>query len=170
MLLDNLAKTDLFTGVSKEYIDSLVKVCNEVDLKKGEFLFHQWDTGQGMYIITEGEIDIIIEDTDDGKDHKVASFKENAFFGEVCMLKPQNRTAAVQAAKDCKLLYLDIEQFQEQIEANNPNALRISHNIALTLIERLKSLNKMLANMPKAGSNKREMLAYKEKMMSEVLF
>lgn len=171
MIQDKLAKSALFKNVDGNYINSLVEECTETNLKPGEFLFHQGELGNGMYIISEGTVDIILEK--DGKPKTVATFSDGAFFGEVCMLEPQKRTAGVRAKTACKLLYLDIKKFQEHIKNKDPEALVISHNIALTLIERLKKANEILASIPDDGNGKgitREMSVYKEKLLSEVLF
>lgn len=166
-----LAKSTLFKGVDKSYIKELVEECTEESLKPGEFLFHQGDVGKGMYIISEGTVDIVLEK--DKKPRTVASFSEGAFFGEVCMLEPQERTAGVRAKTSCKLLYLDVKQFQDHINKKDPEALLISYNIALTLIERLKKANEILASIPEdesGGAGRREMAIYKEMLLSEVLF
>lgn len=171
MIQNMLKKSELFSKVESEYLDTLVNECTEVILEPREILFHQGDIGNGMYIITEGEIDIILEQKETSK--VVATLSTGAFFGEFCMLVPQTRTATAKALKPSKLLYLDIKQFQEHIKNKNVNALQISHNIALTLIDRLKKANKILSSLPEEdsyGNKIREITMYKEKLLAEVLF
>lgn len=171
MIQNILKKSDLFSNVQSEYLDTLVNECTEVTLEPREILFHQGDIGTGMYIVTEGEVDIILEQKESSK--VVATLGLGSFFGEFCMLVPQTRTATVKALKSTKLLYLDIKQFQEHIKNKDPNALQISHNIALTLIDRLKKANKILSSLPEEdsyGNKIREITMYKEKLLAEVLF
>ncbi len=171
MIQETLKKSELFSNVKSEYIDNLVKECTEVSLEPREILFHQGDIGNGMYIITEGEVDIILEQKDTAK--IAATITAGSFFGEFCMVAPQTRTATVKATKPTKLLYLDIKQFQEHIKNKDIDALQISHNIALTLIDRLKKANKILASIPDEdsyGNKIREITMYKEKLLAEVLF
>jgi len=173
MVQNILAKSSLFKNVDRAYIDDLVEECSEVELEPDKFLFHQGDLGKGMYIISEGSVDIVLEK---GKKMKtVATFNEGAFFGEVCMLVPQDRIAGVRAKTKCRFLYLDIKQFQEHINNKDADALQVSHNIAITLIERLKKANEILSSIPdvaesSGGKKIREMSLYKEKLLSEVLF
>ena len=61
MLLKKFKNSTLFEGVSKNYLDELEDCCEEVTLKAGDTLFRQGDTGKGMYLIINGEIDILIE-------------------------------------------------------------------------------------------------------------
>lgn len=171
MIQDTLKKSELFSKVRPEYLNNLVNECTEVSIEPREILFHQGDIGNGMYIITEGEVDIILEQKSSSK--VIATLIAGAFFGEFCMLVPQTRTATVKALKPTKLLYLDIKQFQEHINRRDVDALQISHNIALTLIERLKKANKILSSLPEEdshGNKIREITLYKEKLLAEVLF
>lgn len=145
MILETLANNSLFRNVSEEYLQMLTAHRVEVNLDPDEFLFHQGEMGKGMYILLEGTIDVVLE----SKDHKIlkilASLQPGDFVGEVCMLSPQERTAGVHTKSRSKLLYIDAQHFLRDIEGKDPNALQISHNVALALSERLKKANTIVA-------------------------
>lgn len=149
MILETLSKNSLFDNVSEDYLQMMVSNRVEVNLDPGEFLFHQGEMGKGMYILVEGSIDVVLE-TEDRKILKVlATLKPGDYVGEVCMLSPQERTASVHAKEKAKLLYIDAQHFLRDVEGKDPNALQISHNVALTLSERLKKANALVAALSK---------------------
>lgn len=149
MILEALSKNSLFDNVSEDYLQMMVSNRVEVNLDPGEFLFHQGEMGKGMYLLLEGSIDVVLE-TEDHKILKVlASLQPGDYVGEVCMLSPQERTASVHAKDKAKLLYIDAQHFLRDVAGKDPNALQISHNVALTLSERLKKANAIVAALSK---------------------
>ena len=149
MILEALSKNSLFDNVSEDYLQMMVSNRIEVNLDPGEFLFHQGEMGKGMYLLLEGTIDVVLE-TDDHKILKVlATLNPGDYVGEVCMLSPQERTASVHAKVKAKLLYIDAQHFLRDVAGKDPNALQISHNVALTLSERLKKANAIVASLSK---------------------
>ncbi len=149
MILEALSKNSLFDNVSEDYLQMMVSNRIEVNLDPGEFLFHQGEMGKGMYLLLEGSIDVVLE-TEDHKILKVlATLQPGDYVGEVCMLSPQERTASVHAKDKAKLLYIDAQHFLRDVAGKDPNALQISHNVALTLSERLKKANAIVAALSK---------------------
>jgi CRP-like cAMP-binding protein len=147
MILEQLAKNSLFDNVSQEYLQTMVSNRVEVNLDPGDFLFHQGDMGKGMYIVVEGTIDVVLQTSLHQVLKVVATLKEGDYVGEVCMINPQPRTAGVRAKEKAKLLYIDANRFTNDIKDKDPNALQIGYNIALTLSERLKQANSMMASL-----------------------
>jgi len=149
MILETLSKNSLFDNVSEDYLQMMVSNRVEVNLDPDEFLFHQGEMGKGMYLLLEGSVDVVLE-TEDHKILKVlATLKPGDYVGEVCMLSPQERTASVHAKDKAKLLYIDAQHFLRDVAGKDPNALQISHNVALTLSERLKKANAIVAALSK---------------------
>jgi CRP/FNR family transcriptional regulator, cyclic AMP receptor protein len=149
MILETLAKNSLFNNVSEEYLQMLVSNRIEVNLDPDEFLFHQGEMGKGMYIILEGTIDVVIETEEHHILKVLATLSPGDYMGEVCMLAPQPRTAGVYAKNKAKVLYIDSQHFLRDIGGKDPNALQISHNVALTLSDRLKQANALVAALSK---------------------
>ncbi len=102
----------------------------------GEVIFHQGDVGDYLYIIVEGEVEVIKEK--DGEEKKVATLGSGEFFGEIALLSHERRTATIRASKpsdiiairksDFGLLIAHFTQLKEEIlqteekriEKNNP--------------------------------------------------
>ena len=57
---DDLHNSLLFKGIDEKYIDEFLENCEEVELPQGAFLFHQDEIGDSMYIVEQGELQIIL--------------------------------------------------------------------------------------------------------------
>lgn len=53
-----LADSHIFSGLPKEEIAAIAAICQTRPLEKGEVLFRQGETGQGLFIVQTGQIDI----------------------------------------------------------------------------------------------------------------
>ena len=169
MSIEVLEKCPLFKGVDRDFIKSAFGGHDLHSVKKGEYVFHQGDTGTGMYIVLEGKLDVISEN---GEDLVVATIQQGSFFGEVCLLTAQKRTAAIKAVENAKLLYIDSKGFHDFLNKKDVNALQVSYNISVTLAHRLAMASTVIQSI-KLRSEKEitisEIADYKKRLLSEVL-
>lgn len=70
----------------------------------GQFILRQGDEGNGMYIISEGEVEVL-KKTENG-DERVALLGEGQYFGDIAIFEDCQRTASVRATSRVKLLEL----------------------------------------------------------------
>lgn len=98
----------------------------ERTFQAGEYVFHQGDVGDRIYIVKSGEVEVVREDPEKGE-AIVARLGEGEFFGEMALLSDAPRNASIRAAKnvttlsiarqDFYSLYSSIPAFQESILA-----------------------------------------------------
>ena len=176
MSIENVKNCTLFDKVDNDYREALLSHCHEVELKKDAYLFHQGETGNGMYFIVSGKIEVVAEkrQESDGHDTEVLTELEAGdYLGEICMLKEQARTAAARAKSDCVLFYYESDQFQHDIAKGNPGAMRVGYNIAQILADRLRFAIELIMTLKNSYQNaetKSELEELKEQLMSESLF
>ena len=162
----------LFQGVEEEYIHQLLDDPKSIHaFQSGDFIVSQGEEGNGMYFIMEGEVEIIVENKTPAEKKLIRLLQKGEFFGEICMFAKQNRIASARAKTDVKAAYLDSNRFREQIKAENTNAMRIGLNITYTLIDHLRNMNKVLAELDKQlqSSSGSEISRFKNKLMKEIL-
>lgn len=75
----------------------------------GEVIFHQGDVGDYLYIIVEGEVEVIKEK--DGQENKVATLHSGEFFGEIALLSHKKRTATIKATKPSDIVAIRKSDF-----------------------------------------------------------
>ena len=133
----DLKDSELCHDLSEDFLEILQSVMKPVSLKSGDILFNINDIATELFVVTEGEIDILLPY---GKHHhkRLAKFGPGAFFGEIVFLKPGPRTANAKAILDSKLLMLDIDGFNQLKKQNPDAAIKLIMRLGRELSERLR--------------------------------
>jgi CRP-like cAMP-binding protein len=102
------------------------------DFSAGTTIFRAGEPGAEMFIVQEGEVDIVI----DGK--VVESIGPEHFFGEMALIDESPRSADAVARTDCKLLALNQRQFLFLVDEVPFFAIRMMRVLA----DRLRHANR----------------------------
>jgi len=124
--------------------------CTLTQLKAGDTVIREGDTGDEMHILLEGTVQIsrkrtmlTSQERDElNKTLVTLSAKERPFFGEMGLLGQKERTASVVAKVDCKLVTIKQADFERLCEEDPRMGVAILRLIALTAGERLLKTNK----------------------------
>ncbi len=106
----DLRDASLFKAVSDEALIELAKHCQYVELMAGEFLFHQGDPGDTLYILHDGQVHIVRR-YPSGEEIVLATEGPYYAIGDLSMLSNQPRTGGVLAVSDCTLIALRRDAF-----------------------------------------------------------
>jgi CRP-like cAMP-binding protein len=107
----------------------------------GDVIFQQGELGTEMFIIQEGEVNIVKHIN--GESHALSHLEKGDFFGEMAVLESVPRTADAIAATDVRALVINGARFDEMLRRNPEVAVRIIRKYskrlreANTLLERL---------------------------------
>jgi CRP-like cAMP-binding protein len=107
----------------------------------GDLIFSQGDLGTEMFIIVEGEVEIIKHINDES--HVLSHLEKGDFFGEMALLENVPRTADAVAKTDVKAILINGSRFDDMLKKNPEIAVRIIRKYskrlreANTLLERL---------------------------------
>ena len=77
---------------------------NELHFEVGQTVIAQGDTGNAMFIINEGEVEVVREKEGDSRETTLAFLKAGDYFGEVALFQQCRRTATIRAKTSLKLL------------------------------------------------------------------
>ena len=106
--------------------------------KKGENIFHEGDTGNEMYVIKSGKVEVIKKT---GKEEIVlATLDAKVFFGEMALFGDPHRSATIRAAEDTKMIVITREILDSQLK----NVPEWFVSILKTLVGRLRATNKRI--------------------------
>ncbi|MEM6453855.1 MAG: cyclic nucleotide-binding domain-containing protein [Acidobacteriota bacterium] len=108
--------------------------------QEGEIIFRAGDDGAFMYLIQEGEVEIV-QDLDTPNETKVAILQRGDFFGEMAMLDHADRSQAARARSDLRLVRVDRAGFVHMLRRNPDISVRMVSKLA----ERLAGLEEELA-------------------------
>jgi CRP/FNR family transcriptional regulator, cyclic AMP receptor protein len=104
-------------------------------LAAGQTLFHAGDAADGMFVVLEGALEIVVG----GK--VVETSERGAIIGEMALIDRTPRGATVRAKDAAKLVKIDERRFQRVIQQNPFFATHVMK----VLVERIKHMNVLLA-------------------------
>jgi ATP-binding cassette subfamily B protein len=105
-----LKTLDILSSLTPKETENLLDSIETVNIKKDEFLFHEGDPGEAVYIIREGSIRITKESAGNALLNKL---NPGALIGEISLLQNQPRAASAIAIDDAKLLLIKREIFKQ---------------------------------------------------------
>ncbi|MCK5105503.1 MAG: cyclic nucleotide-binding domain-containing protein [Cyclobacteriaceae bacterium] len=107
--------------------------------KDGEVILKQGDSGNCMYIIQSGEVEVIRDNN--GKEVRLALRKVGDFFGEMALFSREVRSATIRALGDARILTVDRKNLLNSIQKDPSLAFRIIE----TLSKRVRDLSEEIA-------------------------
>ena len=107
----------------------------------GERIFSQGDLGTEMFIIQEGEVEIVKHIA--GESHTLSRLEKGDFFGEMAILEALPRTADAVAVTEVKLVAINGSRFDEMLRKNPEVAVRIIRKYS----KRLREANLLLEKL-----------------------
>lgn len=107
----------------------------------GDTIFQQGELGTEMYIIQDGEVQIVKHIN--GESHVLSSLERGDFFGEMAVLENVPRSADAVAATEVRLLAINGSRFDEMLRKNPEVAVRIIRKYS----KRLREANALLERL-----------------------
>ena len=107
----------------------------------GDMIFSQGELGTDMYIIQDGEVDIIKHIN--GESHLLSHLEKGDFFGEMALLEAVPRSADAIAKTEVKVLVINGSRFDEMLRKNPEIAVRIIRKYS----KRLREANLLLERL-----------------------
>ena len=128
--MEALDRVPLFAGLDGAVRESIAARLIHLRLQRGETLFREGDPGAALFLIESGEVRVL---TRDGT-QEICRLGPGEHVGEMSLVDPAPRSAAVVARCDTALWKLGREDF-EALCVSNPDVYRL---VAVTLARRLR--------------------------------
>jgi hypothetical protein len=97
--------------------------------RDGEVIIRQGDTGDCMYMIQSGQVEVVLSG-DDGEEIPLARLGEPDIFGEMALCDREVRSATVRAVGEVRVLTVDREMFLRRVHQDPSLALRVLQRLA----------------------------------------
>jgi len=123
-----LARVPLFSALDASLLEEVAATASEIRVRAGDWLFHEGDAGEAMYVVRAGRIEIV------DRDGKVfAELGRGSAVGELALITGEPRAASVRAARDCELVEIGERSFQRLLDSS----LELSRALNLQLARQL---------------------------------
>jgi len=137
MPVNLLARVPFFTDLPDEELDRIAATLDVVKLQSGEILFHEGDTGQHMYVVVSGELEVLMA-PDTGNELILNIVHAGEYLGEMSFIMPGGRrTASVRARGEVVLLSLSRGQFDDLLKRHP----QLANAMVSVLSQRLDNTN-----------------------------
>lgn len=117
----------------------------EIELGKlyhdGELIVRQGEQGNCMYVLQQGEVEVLFRDSD--KEVCLAVLGEGDFFGEMGLFEQEVRSASVRARGDVRALTVDKKTFLRKVH-EDPS---LAFNMLQRMSHRVRELNAALVRL-----------------------
>jgi CRP-like cAMP-binding protein len=129
-----LARVPLFEGIDHPTLDGLADLTFTKTFGPDEAIVEQGHTGNGMYVILTGRVEVIRGEGGD-REQVLATLGEGEPFGELALLGDWKRTATVRSIEQTTCLGLDRWAFLAYLERHPSLALKMLQYVAQRLVD-----------------------------------
>ena len=144
----SLARVPLFQRLEPHELEDLAEDVEQVNYQAGEVIFHEYDTGDALYVVEEGAVRIWVTD-EDLQQVTLTELNPGQFFGEMAVLDRGQRSSSASAITDIHLHRLSSDNFQKFLMAHPDCAIDVICEIGA----RLRQTNLLVAQRASRNVN-----------------
>lgn len=122
--IESLQNTPLFKGLTPSELTNLAPLLFEKSYTQNQTLFVEGMTGEVLYIIKRGSVQII-KKLPNNHEAVLATLKEGEFLGEMSLIDNLPRTATAKVAEDSTLLVMTKKAFTSMMDKYPGIALKV---------------------------------------------
>ncbi len=140
-ILPFLENHSLFAGLNPEQYALLVEQVEIRHYKPNKVIVKEKDASRDLYILFEGEVNILKWDEKRTEQFKIGSLVTGDLFGELSFIDGMPRSTTVKTTKDTVVLSLKYQVFHEALPAMKEIIQVLTSNVAKINTQRLRSAN-----------------------------
>lgn len=141
-----LKQSDIFFQFTPTQLELVANICQEATYQKDDLIFRENSSSKELYVIIQGEVDIVVDPslvgtTEDGMENKtIATMRRGQSFGEVALVDEGLRSASARAAqKDTRLLIISRDRLIMLCETYPQLGYRLMYNLAADLAMKIRN-------------------------------
>ena len=143
-----LRRFPLFAGLDPATLKEIAMAGEEVELRKGEWLFHQNDEADALYLIVSGALDPTISVDTNGLEYdRLPRLIEGDVMGWSALVEPRIYKFGGVAATGTKVVRLEADQLLELMDKNPQTGYTMMRRLAQVIGERLTNLRIQFVSM-----------------------
>ena len=146
-IVNYLKQSDIFYQFTPTQLEMVANLCQEIAFQAGEVIFKENSNSQELYIITQGEVEILINPALVGTPDKskqagapIATMRRGQSFGEIALVDEGLRSASARAAqKETRLLVISRDKLIMLCETYPQLGYRLMYNLAADIAMKIRN-------------------------------
>jgi CRP/FNR family transcriptional regulator, cyclic AMP receptor protein len=134
-----LTESPLFQNLDETERAQILIIGQVRGYQKDEVIFHEGDSGDGLFIVVRGSIRISKRSSTG--EEALAVLEPHAFFGEMALIDFSPRAADAIANEPTDLFFIPLKELRSLIEAHHQIALKVLYALCEVLAQRLRETN-----------------------------
>jgi CRP/FNR family transcriptional regulator, cyclic AMP receptor protein len=142
-MVNFLKQSDIFYQFTPTQLELVANICQEVVYNDGDIIFQENSSSKELYVISQGEVDILINrgaGNTEKKEAAVARLRRGQSFGEVALVDEGLRSASARASqKDTRMLIIQRDKLIMLCETYPQLGYRLMYNLAADLAMKIRN-------------------------------
>lgn len=146
-IVNYLKQSDIFYQFTPTQLEMVANLCREVVFQAGDVIFEENSSSQELYIITQGEVEILINPAFVGVTDKskkdgsvIATLRRGQSFGEIALVDEGLRSASARASlKETHLLVISREKLIMLCDTYPQLGYRLMYNLAADIAMKIRN-------------------------------
>ena len=140
-----LKQSDVFFQLTPAQLELVANLCQEITYQPGDLIFKENSSSKELYIITQGEVEILISHASNESSKKddetvIAKLRRGQSFGEVALVDEGLRSASARAGQEeTNLLVIPRDRLIMLCETYPQLGYRLMHNLAADLAMKIRN-------------------------------
>lgn len=139
-----LKQADIFYELTNTQLELVASICTDKIYQTGEMIFEENTPGSQLYVIANGEVEIVVNPALVGKDAQggafaIATLRRGQSFGEVSLVDEGLRSAGARcAAQDTRLIIIPRDKLMLLCDTYPQLGYRLMRNLAADLAMKIR--------------------------------
>jgi CRP/FNR family cyclic AMP-dependent transcriptional regulator len=140
-----LKRTEIFYDLNDEQLGLVAELCHELHFRMGEMIFHEQSATDELYVIAQGEIEIIVDPSiieaapSSAQPVTIVTMRAGQAFGEIALVDQGLRSAGARSASDhTRLLVLPRVKLLNLCDQYPELGYRVMRNLAAELALKMR--------------------------------
>jgi CRP-like cAMP-binding protein len=142
-VMQTLHAVPLFAELSRWQLRKVARLLHERSYEAREVVFREGDPGAGMYVVTRGEVSIVMR-LPDGTEREITRLGKGQFFGEMALLESAPRSASAVATEQTELLGFFQPDLEALVERDSRLGSQLLWQLARMMASRLRATNEAM--------------------------
>jgi CRP/FNR family transcriptional regulator, cyclic AMP receptor protein len=146
--LKSLHNHSLFGGITEDQIQKIHQFFKMEEFNMGDFIEKEGETGDRIYFILEGSVEILKLIEQSGEMSRIFNFSEGDVFGEMELIDVQPCAASVRALEHTRVLTLSNKGLYQICKFDLKVFSLMILNLARDISRRLRKADKVMSLCP----------------------